>query len=143
MYELKERTEEEIAAESLIRVSERLKETARFFGPDDRSILFHFEDRGTLALSEGDIYRETYKEPGRESSAPVIYMHLFFFDENHRGTDKAIVSGSWGPKYFCREGNLTYRGGLELIPQDLLEDAIALLDGTGGVELDYDLPDWN
>lgn len=142
MYELREKTPEEIAAESLIRVSGRLKETARFFSPADEDILFYFEDRGLLPLSEGDIYRVTYTEPGK-TPVPSISMHLYFFDEAHRGTNKAIVSGIWGPKYVCRGERLTYRGELDLLPEGLVEDALALLDGTGGIELDYEEPNWS
>lgn len=143
MYELKEKTPEEIAAESLIRVSNRTKETARFFGPADEDIMVYFEDRGMLRLSEGDIYRETYQEPGTAVNPPSISMHLYFFDENHRGTNKAIVSGIWGPEHLSRGERLTYRGGLELLPEGLVEDALALLDGTGGIELDYEEPNWS
>lgn len=137
MYTITEQTAEEKDARSLVRVSERLEETARFFGPREK-VMVDFGERGSLPLSKGNICRITHRNRRRSGpSQPIITLELFGFDEAHRGTDLAVVGGFWGSKYMNYEarGRVVYMGELDLLPADLVSDAIALLDGTGGIDL--------
>lgn len=140
MYELKPKTAEELKARALVRVEEKITESVRFFSPQEERPV-QFGDRGLLPLTEGRIYRTTYKRPKKPSSTSV-YLELFGFDELHRGTELAVASGLWAPEYLTHKarGKISYMGGVELLPSGLLKDAIALLDHTGGIDLEP--PPW-
>jgi len=136
MYELKPKTLEELKAQSLVRVEEKTTESARFFGPqEDR--LVRFGDRGLLPLTEGTIYRTTYKR-FKKPNAESVYLELFGFDERHRGEELAVAGGMWAPEFLKHKarGRISYMGTLEQLPEGLLEDAIALLEHTGGIDLE-------
>lgn len=139
MYAITEQTAEELKARSLIRVSERIEERTRFFGPREK-LMVDFEGRGPLPLSEGYAYRIVYSNNARRKGPmrPIIYFELSGFDDRHYGTSEAVVWGLWGPEYMAREakGNVTYQGGLELLSPGLVRDTIALLDHRGGVDLE-------
>lgn len=138
MYDILEQTADELRAHSLVRVSERLEEHARFFGSREKRFL-EFGDRGLLPLSEGDIYRTTYRRPHRKQNPSTIVLKLFGFDEKHYGEDRAVVGGVWGPEYSSRShtgGRVRYMGTIDLLPQDLVQDAIALLEHRGGVDIE-------
>ena len=136
MYQVREETKDELRDRSLVRISEKKVETAHFMGPRER-LLIHFGDRGMLQLSSGDIERTTYSRPHRRQNPPHISLKLHGFDEKYHGTERAVVAGTWGPEYPSRYASekMPYRGGLELLPPSLVEDAIALLDHRGGVDL--------
>ncbi len=138
MYELKESTAEEIAARSLVRVSEVRKDEARFFGPQE-PILIDFQDEGIHPLRDATIYRKIYSRPHRGSLRPIISLTIFGFDEAHRGTDRAVLRGFWGSEIDFRSRNrgmVRYRGGIELLPEGFVDDALALLDHRGGIDLE-------
>ena len=137
IYDIREQTAEELRARSFVRLSEIKEEQARFIGPRER-VLIDFGERGLLPLSEGTIHRTTYTRPHRKISPVSIYLELFGFDEDRKGTDGAVVAGIWGPEHMSNKarGIVVYRGTLDVLPPGLLDDTIALLDHRGGIELE-------
>ncbi len=137
MYGIVEQTADELKARSLVRVSERIEETAHFMGPLEK-VLIDCGDRGLLPLSSGDIVRVTYRRPHRKQNSGIVTLTLSCFDQEFYGEEKAVVRGLWGPDHKAREarGHIRYMGGIELLPAGLVEDAIALLEHRGGVDIE-------
>lgn len=138
MYGIVEQTEQEVKARSLVRISERLEETARFMGPREK-VMIHFGERGLLPLSSGEIHRTTYRRPHREQNPGSVVLQLHGFDHDYFGDEKAVVIGVWGSEYMAKDhvrGRVRYMGGLELLPEDFVQDAIALLEHRGGIDIE-------
>lgn len=137
MYALAEQTEAEHRSRSLIRVSEKIEETAHFMGPREK-VMIDCGDRGLLPLSSGDITRVTYKRPHKKQNPGSVTLKLSCFDDDFYGEDRAVVMGIWGPDYRKREarGKVRYMGTIDLLPQDFVRDAIALLEHRGGVDIE-------
>lgn len=137
MYALAEQTAAEHRARSLVRVSEKIEETAHFMGSREK-VMIDCGPRGLLPLSSGDITRVTYKRPHRKQNPGTVTLQLSCFDNDFYGEEEAVVMGLWGPEYRAREvrGRVRYMGTIELLPQDFVQDAIALLEHRGGIDIE-------
>lgn len=137
MYGIVEETAAELKARSLVRVSEKIEEHARFMGPREK-VLIDCGDRGLLPLSSGEITRVTYRRPHRKQNPGTVTLTLSCFDQEFYGEEKAVVMGLWGPDHKAREarGRIRYMGTIDLLPQDFVQDAIALLEHRGGVDIE-------
>lgn len=78
----------------------------------------------------------SYSLPHREQNPGTITLRLSCFDIDYYCEEKAVAMGLWGSEYMARhtKGRVRYMGGLELLPEGLVRDAIALLEHRGGID---------